>query len=426
MAEYQIADRQDKRALTEFLRKEGQLLLPWVELFASSTRAVDELIDVTGRAAVEAVLKLSAQEVAGPKHPGQAGGEIRWHGEQDGVVPLAERKVRVRRPRLRHKHGGEVEIPAYAALRANSSLADRVLSILLRGVSTRAYHEVLPAMAESVGVSRSSVSREMIEASTQTLRVLTERRFDDLDILVVYLDGIRLGKYHVVVAVGVDRAGSKHVLGLVEGATENATVVTGLLADLVARGLRPDRHRLFVIDGAKALRTAIDAVFGTNNPVQRCRRHKERNVQGYLPKHEAQRVLKVLQAAFRLPADLGMAKLEKEAKALATTHPSAAASLREGLAEMFTVNRLGLPEPLQRGLNSTNVIESVFSGSRSKTRRVTHWQTGAMALRWAAAGLLETEKRFKKLMGYQYLGLLDQSLQQSKFGDQTVEERMVG
>ena len=423
MAEYEIADRHDQRALSEFLKKEGQLLLPFVQLIEDSALAVDELIDVTGRAAVEAVLHLSAAQVAGPKHPGKAAGAIRWHGQQHGVVPLAERKLRVRKPRLRRKDGGEEAIPAYTALRTNSPLAERVLAILMRGVSTRAYREVLPQMAESVGISRSSISREMLDASAQALETLAERRFDGHAILVVYIDGIRLGKFHVVAAIGVDRAGNKQVLGLKEGATENATVVTGLLADLVARGLRPDRRRLFVIDGSKALRAAIDAVFGTANPVQRCRRHKERNVQGYLPEDEARRVLGVMQAAFRLPAEVGIANLEKEAKALEKTHPSAAASLREGLAEMFTVNRLGLPVPLERCLHSTNVIESVFSGSRSKTRRVTHWQNGSMALRWAAASLLATEKHFKKLMGYQHLDLLDQALKACKSGNELVEER---
>ncbi len=426
MADYEIAERKDTQALTEFLQKEGQLLLPLVQLVETASMAVDELIDVTGRATLEAVLQLSAQQVAGPKHPGKMAGDIRWHGQQSGVIPLAERKVRVRKPRLRRKRGGEAEIPAYTALRTNSVLAQRVLAILMRGVSTRAYREVLPQMAESVGISRSSVSREMVDASAQALQALAERRFDEPDILIVYIDGIVLGNFHVVAAVGVDRAGNKQVLGLKEGATENAVVVTALLEDLVARGLRPDRRRLFVIDGAKALRKAIDAVFGAANPVQRCRRHKERNVQGYLPEEEAERVLGVMKAAFRLPAELGITKLDKEAKALEKSYPSAAASLREGLEEMFTVNRLGLPEPLQRCLNSTNVIESVFSGSRSKTRRVTHWRHGDMALRWAAASLVETEKHFKKLMGYQHLGFLERCLNESKFEQEMVEERKAG
>ncbi len=425
MSDYEIADRKDSRALTEFLRKEGQFLLPIVSLIETAQGAIDEVIDVAGRATIEAVLQLSAQEVAGEKHPGKAQGAIRWHGQQSGVVPLSNRKLRVRKPRLRHKEQGEVEVPAYQALRSNSTLASRMLEILLHGVSTRHYRQVLPEMAETVGISKSSVSREAIEASEQVLQALAERRFDDRDILLIYLDGLRFGRHHVLAAVGVDCQGNKHVLGLRQGASENAVVVQELLEDLVARGIRPGRRRLFVIDGSKALRQGIDAVYGSNNPVQRCRRHKERNVLGYLPKEEQVRMRQVMKAAWRLPASQGEARLEKEAQALEKDHPSAAASLREGLAEMFTVNRLGLLAPLSRGLCSTNVIESSFSGARSKTRRVTHWQDGAMALRWAAASLVATEKNFRKLTGYKLLWMLQAYLNESSDG-QLVEKRNVG
>lgn len=413
MSEYQIASQrnsQTPKRLAEFLQKEGQLLLPMVELVAQTETAIDELIDVTGRATIEAVLGLSAQEVAGAKHPGKAGGEIGWHGSQSGVVPLSDRQLRIRKPRLRRKSGGEVEVPAYARLRQQKGLARQMLKILLGGISTRRYGEVLPRMAEAVGVSKSSVSREASEASAQQLRELAERRFDDLDLLVIFIDGLRLGRYHVIAAVGVDCQGQKHVLGIREGASENTTVVTGLLEDLVARGVKPGRRRLFVIDGGQALRNAITAVYGPHNPVQRCRRHKERNVLGYLPKEEQRRVRRVLKNAWCLPAREGQAQLEKEAQRLEEEYPSAAASLREGLAEMFTVSRLGLPPTLCRGLCSTNLIESTFSGTRSRTRRVTHWQSGGMALRWAAGALLETEKAYRKLMGYQMLPLLKQLL----------------
>jgi putative transposase len=425
MSDYEIADRKDSRALTEFLQKEGQFLLPLVSLIETAQTAIDEVIDVAGRATIEAVLQLSAQEVAGEKHPGKTRGAIRWHGQQSGVVPLSNRKLRVRKPRLRHKEQGEVEVPAYQALRSNSTLASRMLDILLHGVSTRHYRHVLPEMAQTVGVSKSSVSREAIEASEQVLQALTERRFDDHDILIIYLDGLRFGRHHVLAAVGVDSQGNKHVLGLRQGASENAVVVRELLEDLVARGIRPGRRRLFVIDGSKALRQGIDAVYGSNNPVQRCRRHKERNVLGYLPKEEQVRMRQVMKAAWRLPASEGEARLEKEAQSLEKAHPSAAASLREGLAEMFTVNRLGLPAPLSRGLCSTNMIESSFSGARSKTRRVTHWQDGSMALRWAAAGLVATEKNFRKLLGYKLLWMLKAYLDESTDG-QLVEKRNVG
>ncbi len=175
------------------------------------------------------------------------------------------------------------KVELYEAMRADEKLGPRMLEILLRGVSTRQYGAVLPAMTETAGVSRSAVSREAIEASEEELERMCERRFDDLDLLVIYLDGVRFGEHHVLVAVGVDAEGCKHVLGLAEGASENQVVAKGLLEDLVRRGVKPDRRRLFVIDGSKALRAAIDAVFGRQNPVQRCRRHKIENVMGYLP-----------------------------------------------------------------------------------------------------------------------------------------------
>ncbi len=417
MSEYQIASQRNSdtpKRLAEFLQKEGQFLLPMVELIAQTETAIDELIDVTGRATIEAVLGLSAEEVAGVKHRGKAGGEIGWHGGQAGIVPLSHRKIRVRKPRLRSKDRGEVEVPAYARLQQQKGLAGQMLKIVLGGISTRRYREVLPRMAEAVGVSKSSVSREAIDASAQQLQELAERRFDDVDLLVLFIDGLRLGRYHVIAAVGVDTEGKKHVLGIKEGASENETVVSELLENLVARGVKPGRRRLFVIDGSQALRNGIAAVYGRDNPVQRCRRHKERNVLGYLPKDERRRVRRVLKNAWCLPAREGQGKLEKEAQRLEEEYPSAAASLREGLPEMFTVSRLGLPPTLCRGLCSTNVIESTFSGTRSRTRRVTHWQSGAMALRWAAGALLETEKAYRKLMGYQMMpllkGLLDEPL----------------
>lgn len=425
MPDYQIADRSDSRALAEFLQKEGQFLLPLVKLLETTEGVIDEVIDIAGRATIEAVLHLSAQEVAGPKQPGKAHGPVRWHGQQSGVVSLSNRKLRVSKPRLRHKEQGEVEVPAYQALQSNRRLAWRMLDILLRGVSTRQYRHVLPEMAQTVGVSKSSVSREAIEASEQVLRTLAERRFDDQDILLIYVDGLRLGRHHVLAAVGVNSQGKKLVLGLREGASENAVVVKDLLLDLVARGIRPGRRRLFVIDGSQALRHAIDAVYGAHNPVQRCRRHKERNVLGYLPKELQPRMREAMKAAWSLPELQGEARLEKLAQSLAKEYPSAAASLREGLAEMFTVNRLNLPAVLSRSLSSTNVIESLFSGARGKMRRVTHWQDGSMALRWAAGTLLATERRFRKIYGSSGLSLLQQYLEATD-PDPLAQERSVG
>jgi putative transposase len=414
--DYQIIGKTETRKLTQFLCKEGQLLLPMLELISQAEMAVDEVIDVVGRAAIEAVLTLSAQELAGPKHPGKKGGDLYWYGKQRTVVPLCDRKLRLDKPRLRRKGTGpdkEVQVPAYEAMLTNSRLSARMLELLMNGISTRNYKRVIPQMAETVGVSKSSVSRQFIEASSQQLKELCERRFDDKDILVVYIDGIQLGQIHVIVALGVDSDGHKHVLGLREGASENAIVVKDLLSVLLDQGLNPDRRRLFVIDGSKALRKGIDEVFGPKNPVQRCRNHKIRNVLSYLPQDRQGDVRSMMKAAFSLEADKGIAKLKKLAQWLEHEYPSAAGSLLEGLDEMFTINRLDLPGVLRRCLGTTNVIESPYSGVRSRTCRVKNWRDGSMVLRWAAASLLSAEKHFRRVMGYQQLWILESKLQET-------------
>lgn len=412
--DYQVCNAKDSRALAEFLAKEGQLLLPMLDLIGRAETAVDEVIDVAGRAVLEAILVMSAQEAAGPKHPGQAAGEVRWHGWQPGVVALSDRKVRLAKPRLRKKGpgvGAEVEVPVYAAMQADSRLGRRILEILMHGVSTRAYHEVLPEMAEAAGVSKSSVSREFIDASEEALQTLAARRFDETDILVLYLDGLIFGAHHVLSAIGVDVEGRKHVLGVVEGASENAAAAKALLEDVAARGVKPGRRRLFVIDGSKALRAAVDAVYGADNPVQRCRSHKIRNVSDQLPKHLRDEVKAAMRAAYRLDPRQGIARLRQQAEWLQREHPTAAASLLEGLEETFTVNAMGLPGELRRCLCTTNLIESPQSGVRMRTRRVTRWKDGAMVLRWSATALVETEKHFKRIMGYKQLWMLQSYLE---------------
>jgi putative transposase len=408
---YEVTDGTDRRAVAEFLKQEGQFLLPMVGLVEQAELAIDEVIEVMGRATIEAVLEMSAEGVAGPKQAGRARGEDEavWYGRQSGQVYLSDRKVRVERPRLRRRgagEGGELEVPAYGAMRRPGPLADRMLEILMAGVSTRKYGRVIPEMADTVGVSKSAVSRETIEASERVLEKLMERRLDAWDLLVVYVDGIQFGAHHVVAAVGVDDDGKKHVLGMRQGASENAEVTRALLEDLVGRGLDPERRRLFVIDGSKALRKAIDQVFGVSHPVQRCRNHKIRNVVGHLPKDQHDQVRAAMRAAWKLDARDGEQKLDQLARWLERDHPSAAASLREGLTEMFTINRLGLPPRLRKCLGTTNLIDSTHSGARLKTRRVTNWKNGAMALRWAAASFVETEKSYRRIIGYDQLWML--------------------
>jgi transposase-like protein len=380
-----------------------------VALIEQGQLAVDELVGQLGKATLEAVLAISAEQLAGPPHPGRQGGAIRRHGEQGGIVALGGQRVRVSKPRLRRKGGGEgaeVAVPAYAAMQDDEGLRERLLSIVMRGVSTRNYQEVVPELADRCGVSRSAVSRQLQQASAEALKELCERRFDEVDLLVIYVDGKDFGGHQVISAIGVDAAGCKHVLGLTEGATENAVVVKGLLEELVERGVSPGRKRLFVIDGSKALRKAIEEVYGTTNPVQRCRTHKLRNVLGYLPKEMQGQVAAVLRAAWKLEPKEGMARLRTQIEWLERTHPKAAASLREGLEETFTINRLGLSPMLRKCLATTNVIESSLSGVEGRTGRVTRWRSGEMALRWAAAAALETERNFRKIIGHEHLWML--------------------
>ncbi len=412
---YKITNKTDSKKIAEFLSKDGQLLLPFLEMISNTEQAVDELIDVVGKAAIEAVLMLSAQQIAGNKQPGKARGDIGYHGSQYGVVSLSERKLRVEKPRLRQKGKGlgkEVAIPAYEALITNSQLGCRMLDILMKGVSTRNYKQVLPQMADTVSVSKSQVSREFIVASEKKLKELCERNFVDTDILAIYIDGIQFGGCHVIIALGVDSGGSKHVLGLREGCSENSRVVIDLLNDLVERGVRNDRLRLFVIDGSKALRCGINSVYGNKNPVQRCRNHKVRNVLSYLPEDHKDQVKSAMKAAFSMEAKKGKQKLKQLAKWLEPEYPSAMGSILEGLNEMFTINALGLPKTLCRCLGSTNVIESPNSGIRSRTGRVKNWKDHSMVVRWTASALLDMEKTFKRIMGYQQLWILEAKLKE--------------
>jgi transposase-like protein len=375
-------------------------------MIQSASQVVDSVVHEIGVKTLELILALSAEQVAGPHTPGKASGEIRHYGSQRGRVQLADRKVRVKRPRLRHKTEGEVPIPAYDALRKYQALSQYMLSALMRGISTREYHEVLPKMAETVG-ARSAVSRQAMEASVEQLKQLQQRRWDQVEILVIYIDGQRFAEHHILSAVGVDIEGRKHVLGIASGATENAAAVKQLLTGLRERGLPTDRKYLFIIDGAKALRTAIEEVFGRQQEVQRCRNHKLDNVMKELPKEQQEQTRRLMRAAFKLSsAAEGEKRLEQIARQLECDYASAARSLREGMKEMFTLQRLKIPAGLHKCLATTNLIESPHSGVRKRTRNVCRWRDADMAERWAASAWLLTGKHFRRIDGHQELWAL--------------------
>jgi putative transposase len=401
---YHIVTRASKESaavVEQFCQTNGQILLPIVNLIQTASQVVDEVIHEIQIQTLETILVLSAEQIAGLRTPGKPSGDIRWHGTQAGKLNLADRQVKVKRPRLRHKTEGEVSIPAYQQLRQDRGLGQQMLGALLRGVSTREYDEVLPKMAESVGVSRSSVSRQAIEASAEQLKALRERRWDEIEILVIYIDGQRFGAHHVLSAVGVDRDGRKHILGIEAGATENAAAVKRLLTDLRDHGLPTDRTYLFVIDGAKALRAAIDEVFGSAQHVQRCRNHKLRNVLDELPDEQQGQTLNLMRAAWKVSTpEEGEKRLEQLARFLERDCESAARSLREGMSEMFTLQRLKLPPSLHKCLATTNVIESPQGGVARRTGNVTRWRDQEMVERWVASAWLLTERHFRKLDGH--------------------------
>ena len=305
---------------------------------------------------------------------------------------------------------GEVTLPGYAALARDADLSRRIADILTCNVSTRKYTRVMYQCADEMGISRSSVSRHFIKDSAHALEKMMARQFGGTDLVAIYVDGIIVAKHHLIAAIGVDATGAKHMLGLVSGSSENARVVKDLLVSLGERGVDMNVSRVWVIDGSKALRSAIEQICGDAAHVQRCRIHKIRNVTERLPKSKAVRTRWVMAQALKGDADAGIRKLKAHAKHLQAHHPDAAASLIEGLEELFTINRLGVTGELARCLATTNVIESPNSVVRRVGRRVTNYRDVKMAMRWAAAGFLEAEKSFRRLRSHKHIPALIHAL----------------
>jgi len=334
------------------------------------------------------------------------------HGHESGEVTLGGRRVAVERPRVRSADGREeVRLATYEHFADRDRLSRVVLERMLAGVSTRRYRRTQEPVGSEVEVaarstSKSSVSRTFIERTRGALSELMSRRLDDVRLAVMMIDGLELQGRTNVVALGITTEGVKIPLGLWEGSTENATVATALLSDLVERGLDPEQGILFVIDGAKALRKAIRSVFG-EAPVQRCVRHKERNVTDHLPERELSAVKQRLRRAWALDDhDRALDQLRLLASELDRSYPGAAGSLREGMEETLTLTRLGVAGNLKRTLESTNPCESMIEIVRRTQRNVKRWSSGEMALRWTAAGMLEAEKQFRKIIGYRDLATL--------------------
>lgn len=338
------------------------------------------------------------------------------HGTEFGSVTLGGRQVPVRRPRVRTAdRTAEVRVPTYDLFSSTDLLGPLVLERMMAKLSTRRYAAGLEPVGAQVeatarSTSKSAVSRRFVAATEAALADLMAADLSDLDLVAIMIDGVHFSDHLCVVALGIGIDGTKYPLGLVEGDTENATVVTDLLAGLRDRNMDVTRPILAVLDGAKALTTAVNAVF--DHPViQRCQLHKIRNVKRYLPDPLAATVATKMRSAYQNPNALqAEATLQALAKDLEKQHPGAAGSLREGLSETLTVIRLGVPPTLARTLRSTNPIESMIEIARDHSTNVKRWRDGEMALRWCAAGMLEARKQFRRVNGHRHLQALRAAL----------------
>lgn len=393
-----------------------------LEVFAAQMRdgllaaSVAIGLDVMGE-----LVEAEVAEIAGPKGRHDPNRNAYRHGTEDGKVTLGGRRISVRRPRVRSVGDvdgaeSEVHLESYDTFASVDLLADHMVASMLAGLSGRRYEQALEPVGETVtqaasGTSQSSVSRRFITATAERLAEFRSQPLDDRQWLIVFIDGFDFAGHTMIGALGVTSDGTKVPLGVVEGSTENATVVRHLVTELRDRGLDATNGVLFVLDGGKALRRAVRDVFGDCAVIARCRVHKERNVMDHLPEAERPWVRRKMGAAWANP---NAAEAEAALKALAgqleKVNPDAAASLREGLTETLTVTRLGVTGSLLKTVMSTNPVESMIEIVRAHARNVKRWRGGNMRLRWAAAGMLAAADQFRRVKGYRQIPALAAAL----------------
>jgi putative transposase len=405
----------------------GAVTVTLAELAGSLREGLLAMAVGAGLQVMDAVIDESVTALAGPKFRHDSERSAVRHGTEAGSVVLGGRRIPVRRPRVRTADSSaEVAVPAYELFSSTDLLGEMALERMMAKLSTRRYAAGLEPVGTQVeeasrSTSKSAVSRRFVAATESALAGMLSADLSGLDLVALMIDGVHFADHLCVVAMGIGIDGTKHPLGLVEGDTENATVVKDLLADLRDRGLDTTRPILCVLDGAKALVAAVKAVF--DHPVvQRCQLHKVRNVESKLPKDLASTVAKKMRAAYHDPDALAAeATLEALARSLAKSHPGAAGSLGEGLAETLTVTRLGVPPTLARTLRSTNAIESMLEICRDHSANVKRWRNGQMVLRWCAAGMLEASKQFRRVNGFLHLPALQAALDAQANGAVTPE-----
>lgn len=383
---------------------EGAKEAPMLQVLGDVIRLeLRDFVVSAGMEALKALLEEERTAICGPRYEHQGGRGAYRSGHTVGELVLGGRRVQVSRPRARGLEGKERHLPSWRAFSAADPLGERALKQMLVGVSTRRYErslEPVPAGVRTRGTSKSAVSRRFVATTKTKMGEWLGRDLSAIDLAVLMIDGVHIDDHVLLIALGIDADGEKHVLGCSEGATENATACTSLLSDLRDRGLRTDRTTLVVLDGAKALLKAVREVFGSRALVQRCQVHKIRNVLDQLPEEMRVSVRAAMREAYGC-ADAVKAKklLQNLARRLREAHLGAAASLEEGLDETLTVTRLSLPKNLARVLSTTNAIENLIGAVRRLGKRVRRWRNGKMILRWTVAAISDASTRFRRISG---------------------------
>ena len=389
-----------------------QMVLPMAEMVGWLRKGVGELIRQAGLQLMDLLMQEEVRELAGERSQRRAARTASRWGNERGYCVVMGQKVPIERPRVRTTDDKEVRLGSYEMFHRGEPLTETVWEKLMLGLSTRKYGQAVRQFTEAYGLEKSAISEHFIEASRKTLKDMMERRLDKTRLCALLIDATPFQGQQMVAALGIDEYGRKTILGIRQGATENATVVGELLADLVERGLDFTEPRLYILDGGKALSAAVKKYAGEPAAIQRCQVHKRRNVLDHLADEQKPAVAKKLNEAYALE-DYAAAKqaLHMLHRELMGLNPSAARSLGEGMEETLTVHRLRLPLQLRKTMASTNVIESAFSIVEQVCKNVKRWHDGDQRERWVGSGLLVAEKQFRRVTGYKQIPALIRELE---------------
>jgi putative transposase len=388
-----------------------QMMLPMAEMMGWLRKGVGELIRQAGLQLMDLLMQEEVRELAGERSQPQSDRTVHRWGNERGYCVVMGQKVPIQRPRVRTTDDKEVRLGSYEMFHRGEPLTETVWEKLMLGLSTRNYGQAIRQFTEAYGLEKSAISEHFIEASRAKLKQMMERRLDKTRLCALLIDATPFQGQQMVAALGIDEYGRKMILGIRQGATENATVVGELLADLVDRGLDFTEPRLYILDGGKALTAAVKKHAGESAAIQRCQVHKRRNVLDHLPEEQKPAILKKLNAAYALEEyGAAMQALNGLHRELMDLNPSAARSLGEGMQETLTVHRLHMPAQLRKTMASTNVIESAFSIVERVCKNVKRWHGGDQRERWVGSGLLVAENQFRRITGYKLLPVLMEAL----------------